>query len=96
MDHKGGWYKHPPEYYKLIGGLTMPSYKPVAPVKINQIEDVLRVQIKILNEYRKKNISDNSARIQGYLSNLILSSYEKLELEKRLEAIEETLAERGL
>lgn len=69
--------------------------KPLPGVRnLNTPDDVVKFLNKVINEVRKRQISETSAKTLGYLSSLMLKAIETSQLEKRLESLENLLQER--
>jgi hypothetical protein len=74
----------------LKGGYALKTPdKPLPPVKLQSINDISGLIEDTINRIRTEPLSHHQANSIGYLSGILLKSFEISEYEKRLEALEQ-------
>mgnify|MGYP000861107049 FL=1 len=63
-------------------------------VRINNPDGVRRLLQRVINSLLNDEISENKARVIGYLCNIMLKAFEVGELEERLTELEEMLSDK--
>lgn len=78
----------------LKGGYALKSPgEPLPPVKLKSIEDIAGLIEDTINRIRTEPLSHHQANSIGYLSGILLKSFEAGEYERRLEALEQKINE---
>jgi len=62
-------------------------------VRLANPRNVQQFLKRVVNEYYRDEIDSSKARDLGYLSKILLDSFETVEFQQRLEAIEKTISE---
>lgn len=70
-------------------GETIPSPEKKRSIRLRSVSDVNRLLAKIINDLLRNEIEESKAGKIGYLSNIMIKSFEISDIEKRITVLEQ-------
>jgi len=64
-------------------------------IRLNDLRDAQKLLKKLINERYRDELETGKARDIGYLLKVFIEAYEKSDLEKRIEALEQNLSRKN-